>query len=730
MASNKASIEAGRGHVTLSTDKSQLTKGLEEAKASFEAWGKGIATLGASIAAAGASIVAPFAAGLVAFSAWGAEMHSTMRQTGMDFLGLDTLMDGMGASGEEMAAASSKMAIFLNEAGSGAAGANAALQEMGLSLADLQQMSRADQMMAIADGLSKIGDANQRIAMTRQILGKQAGALNLTGGAEGIRARADRSDEIEGQLSESDLQIARAYNKAMRELGMSATGIWRELGATMAPIMTMIYRGITNGQIAVRKFLEENRGLAMIVLLVGGGLMWLGTAIGATSLAFYAAAAACKVLIFALGILKVVAAVASSALAIIPAILFAIVAVGAVIQLAILAVGAAIIGLIVGVVARLLYTRGMLIPIWNGIVATFWDAYETIKVVLGLIYYSTIGWIVDAVRDAWGFLTGFFSSTSVDSTSWLARIGEWFTGSLWPTVQDVLGKVADAFDETWNHATEFLGPLLDQVQQTGAAIKDAIAGGDLTMAWDIAVVSMQLAWARLVGFLESSWITWKYTALDVLDTVGEFLVDTFRSVWTEVRIIAMTVWEQIKGVVYPIISRMLQSTAQALAALPGQGDQAQRLEAAARNLTTAPMSATTIRAFAESDEMASWFARQSAIATRQDELAAARDAEAAGAGDENRQRILDLEGDLGLLTAQAADLAGAGRAVAAIGDEQARGGPNGFVAGAFSAALIAGFLGAAGGSTETRGEREARAARERLDEILVELQRRPGVVMG
>jgi hypothetical protein len=602
---------------------------------------------------------------------------------------------------------------------------------MGLSLLDLQRMSRSDQMLAIADGLSKIGDANQRIALTRQILGKTAGSLNLAGGAEGIRARAARRDEVEGQLSESDLQIAREYNKAMREMGMSMTGIWRELGATMAPIMTMIYRGMTNAQIAVRKFLEENRGLAMVVLLVGGGLMWLGTAVGAISIAFYVAAAACKVLIFAFGILKLFAWAANAAIHGTWLGLVALGVIGFAIQAVIVATLGAIIVLFVGVVARLLHTRGMLIPIWNGIVATFWAAYETIKTVLGLIYYSTVGWIVDAVRDAWGFLTGFFSSTSVDSTSWLARIGEWFTGSLWPTVQDVLGKVADAFDETWNHATEFLGPLLDQVQQTGAAIKDAIAGGDLTLAWDIAVVSMQLAWARLVGFLESSWITWKYTALDVLDTVGEFLVDTFRSVWMEVRIIAVTVWEQIKGAVYPIISRMLASTATALAALPGQGDQAQRLERAARNLTTAPMSVATIRLFAESDEVVSWFARQAAIATRQDDLAAAREAEAVGAGEENRQRILDLEGDLGLLTAQAADLAGAGRAVAAVaGEEQGRSGPNGFVAGAFSAALIAGFLGAAGGSSETRGEREARVARERLEEILIELQRRPGVVMG
>jgi hypothetical protein len=53
------------------------------------------------------------------------------------------------------------------------------------------------------------------------------------------------------------------------------------------------------------------------------------------------------------------------------------------------------------------------------------------------------------------------------------------------------------------------------------------------------------------------------------------------------------------------------------------------------------------------------------------------------------------------------------------------------VLGSFSHAIIAGFHGASGGiSSETRGEREARIAREELQVIRRELERRPGVVMG
>lgn len=58
------------------------------------------------------------------------------------------------------------------------------------------------------------------------------------------------------------------------------------------------------------------------------------------------------------------------------------------------------------------------------------------------------------------------------------------------------------------------------------------------------------------------------------------------------------------------------------------------------------------------------------------------------------------------------------------------GSPTTHIAGSFSAAVIAGFIGASMGAGETRGERETRMARERLDEILRELERRPGVVMG
>ena len=53
-------IKMGQGYVSLGVDRGPLDAGLEAAKGQFQAWGKGIAALGAVIAAGGAAVAAPF----------------------------------------------------------------------------------------------------------------------------------------------------------------------------------------------------------------------------------------------------------------------------------------------------------------------------------------------------------------------------------------------------------------------------------------------------------------------------------------------------------------------------------------------------------------------------------------------------------------------------------------------------------------------------------------------
>ncbi len=285
-----ASIEAGKGHVTLGVNDANLRTGLAAAQSVFSDFAKGAAVSVAAIGAAGASIMAPFMRGLSVFADWGKEMSSAMRETGIGFGQLDELMDGLRVGADELVPATAKMSAFLNAAASGSAEANAAITQLGLNFSELAMMSQGDRMMRFADALSRVGDAAQRIALTREIFGKGGLSLNLQGGAEGIRARAARADVVEGVRTEADLELARAYNRAIGEMNLATKGFWATIGSIAAGPLTEIYKGTVEYIIAARQWVEQNKEMLTVALKVGMGLVGVSMAFGFVASAAFGAA--------------------------------------------------------------------------------------------------------------------------------------------------------------------------------------------------------------------------------------------------------------------------------------------------------------------------------------------------------------------------------------------------------------------------------------------------------
>src|SRR3990167_180653 len=67
---SRASIEMGRGHVSLATDQSALERGLAAAKQKFQAWGRGIAAAGTAMMGAGLAIEALLAPAIGVFATY------------------------------------------------------------------------------------------------------------------------------------------------------------------------------------------------------------------------------------------------------------------------------------------------------------------------------------------------------------------------------------------------------------------------------------------------------------------------------------------------------------------------------------------------------------------------------------------------------------------------------------------------------------------------------------
>ncbi len=281
MADNRQSIEAGRGHVTLATNDAPLRAGLKAAEKTFKAWGQTITTIGAAITASSAAIMAPFLHGLNVASDWQRETQAGMRETGLSFREFDTLTDGMRVSAEELVPAIAHMSAYIVEAANGSHEANRNLEMMGLSIEGLIDASQGERAFMIADGINSIADASQRVALQRSIFGRGALAMNITGGRSGIQGRAERVDVLEGEAVnlESNLAIIKRYTEAMREMRIVSAAIWTQLGIYIAPFMSGLVTQITRALIAVRQWMDENRGLVTIIFYVGAALAVVGTAI-------------------------------------------------------------------------------------------------------------------------------------------------------------------------------------------------------------------------------------------------------------------------------------------------------------------------------------------------------------------------------------------------------------------------------------------------------------------
>lgn len=771
---SKASIEAGQGHVTLKVDKSQLQKGLEESKAYLQAWGQSIASFGAAIAGAGAAITAPFAYGLSMFASFGSALGSASRRTGIEVEQLGALSAATGGDLDDLVTGLRNMSIFLDDAAQGAAGANRTLSRLGLTVGDLGGRSQDEQLLMLAERLDSITDAGERAALQADIFKRFGG--NISGGRAGIEARMARARELGATVSPQDAENARAYNGAMRELGTVTAAIWREFGAVLAPIMTEIVKQVVTVLIAVRQWLNENRGLLLGILAVGAVLLGFGSTLVWIASGFFAAALAVKGVLFVLGafapilaalkggfgLLSLVSvawgvttlfwtglvAAATASYAVGHAITTAIITAAQWAYNAALAAYAAVTG--AGTLATIVYTASL-------VVAWIWEV--AVSGGLWLIVTAAAAAItaLGALAIAIGVATGGWVLFAAGGMVFAALSGS--IGNLTARFQGLNAEIG--VTGPWQNFIGMLNTVAETAQRTYGAFQNAMGAGEMGLAWQTVVTGAMLAFEQIQGF-----------AVPILYAIGDAISDVFSDAWTETQATFATVWGAIHAtflgflgginrgltamvnVFIDVLNAMTSGLATAMnAVIDIINATIGRLPATVRNRLGIqameraeapqierlqdrgiPGGGDLMEAAGEDVAGIRNNAENARIALRQ--LRAERDlAFAAG----NADRVAALNGNLRDREAEAeeavfrrkqeakARLIAKGRDAA----DEAPGRPaNQSVAGAFHAAIIAGFQGVGVSTAETRGEREARLAREALLRIERELERRPGVVMG
>lgn len=583
----KKSIEAGKGHVTLGVESTALEKGLNEAKSMCSSFGKAIAGIGVGIAAMGASITAPFAYGLSVFADLGGEINRTSRITSMSFSDVQGIMAGFKISSEGLEGATRKMSAFVSGAANGEHVDT--MRDLGLAISDLQGISSSERMIVLADAISKIGDAAKRSYMQTQVFGRGAlGSMNITGGRAGIEARIARSNQIAPQLSDADVETAKAYNKALSEGKQATAGIWRTLGAVAAPTATMVINMTTELIVIIQRFVAANRPVLDIVFKVGTALALAGSAIATFGGLIVGAG-------FVLG------AISS--------------AIGGFIALA---SGG------FGLLSAATWAWGVVTATASAVAAGAMFVYN-----VGLSALTAVTWLYNTAGAAagvlWGVLTAATAVASVSTWAYTASlIAAWVweqacsvgialivtaLGALVIAIGAVIiaaagigllvaafiflpgliaaatASVMEFFSSAFGQGTQMISDLWASVSGFFQAIQDAMSTGNWEMLWEIVKTGALLAWELIKIGAMTIWEELKYGVLSILDAIGYAGMTLFSNMWTGLQIGFVVAWTEIKAIAFDTLGSIARQASVVMDALDPTGTTGAALFSQANNLS-------------------------------------------------------------------------------------------------------------------------------------------------
>jgi len=272
-------IRAGAAYVELFLKDNRLRRGLLNASKRLRVFGASLTAMGTKMVAASAAILAPLVAATQTFGKMGADLDDMSQRTGMSVEALSELGYAAAMSGtdvETLERSIAKMQRSLGEATAGSETAAEAFSDLGLSVAQLQELSPDEQFMRIAERLSRIEDPARRVAVAMKVFGKSGAQLLplLSDGAAGIDRLRQEARDFGLVISTEDAQAAAVLDDSLDLLWKTVKAGVFHVGAALAPTLTDLAGTISRLVARVVAWLKENRGLvvsiAKLAAIVGG----------------------------------------------------------------------------------------------------------------------------------------------------------------------------------------------------------------------------------------------------------------------------------------------------------------------------------------------------------------------------------------------------------------------------------------------------------------------------
>lgn len=150
--------------------------------------------------------------------------------------------DQTGVAVDAMEQAMGKLQVTVAKAAGGSKEAAAALSAVGLSAAQLANLSVDQQMARVADGINALGSSSQRAAASVALFGESGGKLQglLALGSGGLEKAARDAEAMGLALSRVDAAKVEEANQSLGRISKLIEGAMNAAAVQFSPIVTMI----------------------------------------------------------------------------------------------------------------------------------------------------------------------------------------------------------------------------------------------------------------------------------------------------------------------------------------------------------------------------------------------------------------------------------------------------------------------------------------------------------
>jgi len=280
----------GKLAVILSTDTRAFVSGLTKAQKRIKKFRANLAAVGKQMMTVGTAVLAPMGLAIKQFVSLGDELSKLSKRTGFSVESLSLYRQALelsDASMQDFAKAVRMMNNVMLDAERGLSTARYVLEDLGISLQQLQGLRPEERFLLVVDALSKVEDMGRRSALAMDIFGRSGTQLLpfLEQGAESIKNLLAHLKRMGYEIGTTDAEAAVKLKDTMTELWWGIKRVAFEIGASLAPKTQDLVAHIRLTIVRTLLWIKNNRKLiAQKLVLIAKIASWT-VGLGAAAIA-------------------------------------------------------------------------------------------------------------------------------------------------------------------------------------------------------------------------------------------------------------------------------------------------------------------------------------------------------------------------------------------------------------------------------------------------------------